>query len=119
MPGAAVRMAVVLAVSACLPANFAREPRQAPHINKVEPEVVQAGEIVVASGEYLDRSHVRDVVLANPDLTALAHIIQQTNESIKFQLPKSMPPGRYDILLATAEWQPELLDQQLFITVTY
>jgi len=49
----------------------------------------------------------------------LAHIIQQTSEFIKFRLPKLRPASRYDILPARAEWQPELLDQQLFITVTY
>ncbi len=112
-----LRMVALLGVSLCSPGNIGREPRDIPHVDRVEPDVVQAGNIVTAFGDHLDWSHVADVLLSDGVLVALAHIVEQESNFLRFSIPRSLEPGHYRVLLATAEQQSRLLDQQVVITV--
>jgi hypothetical protein len=112
-----LRMVALRVVSLCSPGNIGREPRDIPHIDRVEPDVVQTGDVVTAFGNYLDWSHVADVLLSDADVVALTHIVEQGSDCLKFRIPRSLAPGRYSVLLATGEQQSRLLNQQVVITV--
>ena len=112
-----LRIVALLGVSLCSPGNIDREPRDIPHVDRAEPDVVQAGSVVTAFGEHLDWSHVADILLSDGVLVALAHIVEQESNFLRFRIPRSLEPGRYSVLLATAEQRPRLLDQQVVITV--
>ena len=45
-----LRMVALLGVSLCSPGNIGREPRDIPHVDRAEPDVVQTGDIVTAFG---------------------------------------------------------------------
>jgi hypothetical protein len=112
-----LRLVALLGVSLSSPGNIGREPRDIPHVDRVEPDVVQTGDVVTAFGNYLDWSHVADVLLTDGDVVALTRIVEQESDFLRFRMPRSLAPGRYSVLLATAEQQPRLLDQQIVITV--
>ncbi|HXI43247.1 MAG TPA: hypothetical protein VNH18_30090 [Bryobacteraceae bacterium] len=111
-----LRMVALLGVSLGSPGN-SHEPRDIPHVERAEPDVVQAGNVVTAFGEHLDWSHVADVLLSDGVLVALAHIVEQESNFLRFRIPRSLEPGLYSVVLATAEQQSRLLDQQVMITV--
>jgi len=112
-----LRIVALLGVSLSSPGNIGREPRDIPHVDRVEPDVVQTGDVVTASGNDLDSSHVADVLLSDGVLVALTHIVEQERDFIRFRMPRSLAPGRYTVVLAMAEQQSRLLDQQVVITV--
>ena len=111
------RIVALLGVILCSPGSIGRDPREIPQVDRAEPDVVQNGDIVTAFGEHPDRTHVADVLLSDADVVALTHIIEQGSDFLRFRIPRSLAPGRYSVLLATAEQQPTLLDQQVVITV--
>lgn len=49
-----LRIVALLGVSLSSPGNIGREPRDIPHVDRVEPDVVKTGDIVTAFGSYLD-----------------------------------------------------------------
>ena len=53
-----LRIVALLGVSLCSPGNIGRETRDIPHVDRVEPDVVQTGDVVTALGNDLDSSHV-------------------------------------------------------------
>lgn len=112
-----LRMVVLLGVGLGSPGNIGHEPRGIPHVDRVEPDVVQTGDVVTAVGKYLDWSHVADVLLSDADVVALTHIVEQEDDFLRFRIPRSLASGRYSVLLCTAEEQPRLLDQEVVITV--
>ena len=88
---------------------MAGNPREIPHVDRAEPDVVQNGDIVTAFGEHLDRTHVANVLLSDADVVGLTHIIEQGSDFLRFRIPRSLAPGRYSVVLTTAEQQPTLL----------
>jgi hypothetical protein len=59
-----LRIVALLGVGLCSSGSTGRDPREIPHVDRAEPEVVQNGDIVTAFGEHLDRTHVTDVLLS-------------------------------------------------------
>jgi hypothetical protein len=112
-----IRVTSLLGLGLWLPLTSARDTREVPHVDRAEPTSLLAGDVVVAFGEHLDRSHVADVILGNVDVAALTHIIEQKVDFIRFRIPKPVAPGRYSILLAPAGNDPSLLDQRVYVTV--
>ena len=96
-----------------------RDPntRDLPRIDRVEPAVMRPGDVASASGQYLDRSKVADLLLTNGDLSALTHILEQHATLIRFRLPSTLEAGRYSILLVTREQQPRFIQQDVEIIV--
>ena len=112
-----LRIVALIGVSLSSPGNVGREPCDIPHVDRVEPDVVQTGDVVAAFGNYLDWSHVADVLLTDADVVWLSHIVEQGSDFLKFRIPRSLAPGRYRVVLATGEQRPTLLDQEVVITV--
>ena len=48
-----LRMVALLGVSLCSPGSIGRDPREIPHVDRAEPDVVQNGDIVTVFGEHL------------------------------------------------------------------
>jgi len=112
-----IRVTALVGLGLCLSLASARDPREVPHVDRAEPASVRPGEVVVAFGEHLDRSRVADVILSNGDIAALAHVIEQKVDYIRFRVPKPLTPNRYSILLAPAGHDAGLLDQRVYVTV--
>jgi hypothetical protein len=76
------------------------------------------GELVTGFGANLERSSVVDLILGSADTTALARIVEQQENLIRFRIPISLAAGRYRIVLVVSRrWGSELIDQETFIDV--
>jgi hypothetical protein len=76
------------------------------------------GELVTGFGANLERSSVVDLILGSADTTALARIVEQQENLIRFRIPSSLAAGRYRIVLVVSRrWGSELIDQETFIDV--
>ena len=109
----AMRIASLLATVILLPISIDRDLSPRPRVDRVVPEAAKRGEIVIAAGVNLDRSRVLDLILGNFEQTALTHIVEQSEVSIRFKIPQSLTPGTYRITLALANrWGFQTLEQQ-------
>ena len=114
----AVRISVLVLAPALFSASIDRDARQRPSVSHIEPQVVAPAEIVTAYGVNLDRSRVEELILANPERTAITHIVQQWPDLIRFRVPPSLEPGEYQIVLVVgSRWGTELVDQHIVLTV--
>jgi len=76
------------------------------------------GELVTGFGANLERSSVVDLILGSADTTALARIVEQQENLIRFRIPSSLAAWRYRIVLVVSRrWGSELIDQETFIDV--
>jgi hypothetical protein len=67
--------------------------------------------------EASKRSKVADVLLTDEDHSALTHILDQSDTSIRVRLPRMLKPGFYSIVLATRGHEMRFLDQDVTIKV--
>src|SRR5437773_1046568 len=108
----AMRMASLMATVILSPISIDRGLPSRPWVDWIEPHTAKAGALVTAVGVSLDRSHVLDLILSNLEETALTHIVEQSDVSIRFRVPQNLAAGRYTIVLALANrWGSETLDQ--------
>jgi hypothetical protein len=97
-----VRLVALLGVSLCSPGDIGRESRDIPHVDRVEPDVVQTGDVATAFGKHLDGSHVADVLLADADVVALTQCLSNgaTSSDSEFRNPSHQA--------ATTSYYPQL-----------
>jgi hypothetical protein len=100
-----VRILWLLATVVLSPVSVNLQWTSLPGVDRVEPAAARPGELVTGFGANLDRSSVVDLVLGSPDTTALARIVEQHDNLIRFRIPSSLAAGR------------ELIDQETFIDV--
>jgi hypothetical protein len=87
-------------------------------VDRVEPEVARPGAVVSALGVNLDRAHVLELILSSSDSTMLVHVVEQRENFIRFEVPRSPSATRYSIVLMIADdGGPELVDQLVYITI--
>jgi hypothetical protein len=72
-----------------------------PMMSAVMPETVRAGEEVVVTGSYLDKTRVSEVYLTDGKNDFKLQILEQGQESVKLRIPASMKPGRYQFMVLT------------------
>jgi len=115
----AMRIAPLVAAALLSPASIDRHQfRDRPRVDRVEPSAAKPGAVLAAFGVNLDRSQVTELMLSGQDVVALTHIVEQQEDMIRFRIPRSVMAGRYNILLALSDhWEPELLEQPVFVTV--
>jgi len=114
----AMQIVSLLATAVLSSVSVDRYTRDPPRVDRVEPDVAKPNEIVTAFGSNLGRTYVVDLILRSPDSDALAHIVEQRDDRIRFRIPQFPAASRYSIVLVLADrWEPQLVDQQVFITI--
>ena len=88
-----------------------------PVMRAVNPESVKAGEVATVSGEYLDKSRVKELYLTNNSGDIKVQMVEQTSVSIKFKLPEKVVPGRYNLLVLLAGDPERLIEEPARVTV--
>jgi hypothetical protein len=88
-----------------------------PVMRTVNPESVKAGEVATVSGEYLDKSRVKELYLTNNSGDVTVQIVDQTSVSIKFKLPEKVALGRYNLLVLMAGDPERLIEEPARVTV--
>ena len=62
-------------------------------ITGVDPMIARAGDLVIASGNGLDRSNINALYLTDGARTVRAAVLEQTATAIKFQVPEEAASG--------------------------
>jgi len=88
-----------------------------PVMRTVNPDSVRAGESATVSGEYLDKSRVKELFLTNNSSDIKVQIVEQTPQSIKFKLPEKVAPGRYNMLVLLVSEPERLIEEPARVTV--
>ena len=113
---------IMLACLLCLTfatalAAAADEPyRPVPMIKAVEPDTAKVGDAMTATGLHLDKSTVANLYLIQGDKTIDVKITNQSEEAIKFTVPDSAKPGRYQLMVFTAGTK-QYLEEPVFFKV--
>jgi hypothetical protein len=86
-------------------------------INSVDPESGKIGDTVGAVGEAIDKANVVELYLTDGSNDTKVVIVEQTDKLIKFKIPKTMKPGRYNLMIKTGGAAPKLLEQPVKMNV--
>jgi len=88
-----------------------------PVMRTVNPDSVKAGEVATISGEYLDKSRVKELYLTNTTGDVKLQVLEQTSVSIKFKLPEKVAPGRYNMMVLLVGDPERLIEEPAHVTV--
>lgn len=105
---------LILCAAALATLTFAQE---SPRMKSVEPASGKAGDELTVSGENLDAKFVKEVYLTDGKTDFKLQVIQQTAESVKVKISDKVKPGRYSLMVLTAEKTPKLIEQPVKCTV--
>ena len=103
-----------LLVAALIPCALAQD---SPRMKTVEPGNGKSGAELTVSGEHLDAKFVKELYLTDGKIDIKVEMLQQTAEAIKFKIPAKVKPGRYSLMVLTADAAPELIEQPVRFTV--
>src|SRR5690349_21609634 len=104
-------MKLSIAISLLVVASYAAfAQQQMPRLASVEPQNGKVGEVLIVSGENLQKDAVSKLFLTDGSNDTLIEITQQTATSIKFKIPKAKP-GRLALMMLTGAKAPKLIEQ--------
>ncbi len=85
-------------------------------LQSVEPGSGKTGDVVGAAGEAIDKSRVEELYLTDGTTDWKVEVLEQSESSIKFKIPK-IKAGRYSLMLKTTGPEVKLLEQPVRFTV--
>jgi hypothetical protein len=91
--------------------------QDSPRMKSVEPTSGKAGDEMTVSGENLDKKFVKEVYLTDGKTDLKMEVTSQEAEAIKAKVPAGAKPGRYSLMVLTAEKTPKLVEQPVKFTV--
>jgi hypothetical protein len=116
--GPDIQMKLSFAVSLLVAASFAAFAQQAmPRMASVEPQNGKVGDVLVVSGENLQKDTVAKVYLTDGTIDIEVEIADQTATAIKFKIPAKVKPGRLALMVRTGGKEPKLIEQPVKVTI--
>jgi len=76
---------------------------KSPRLTTVTPDTGKPNEEYLAAGENLAKDAVKDLYLTNGKDDIKVQILTQKEESIQFKVPGNTKPGRYGLMVLTAD----------------
>jgi hypothetical protein len=96
----------------------ADEPyRPVPMIKAVDPATAKVGDELTAIGTHLDKALVAELYMIQGEKTIQVKIVNQKGDAIKFAMPASVTPGRYQLMVLTTGDKPQYLEEPVYFTV--
>ena len=111
-----VLLLVLFLVAAAPGFSVVDEGRGVPHMRAVLPDTAKPGDLVVVSGDYLDRP-IGGVYLTTDDMEVKVEVLERSANTIKFKVPANIAPGRYRLAYLTAGVEPMFLLQPVWLAV--
>jgi|SRR5688572_6330287 len=87
-----------------------------PFIRAVEPTTAKVGDVVVASGTALARTHLAKLYLTSGNKDYIMEVLSQSTKEIKFKVPEDTPTGRFSLMVLTVKAEL-LIEQPTFLTI--
>jgi len=82
----------------------------------VTPDTGKASAEYSAAGENLSKAGVKELFLTNGKEDIKVEIVTQKEEAIQFKVPASTKPGRYSLMILTADGK-QLVEQPVKLTI--
>lgn len=92
-------------------------PPPTPVIKSVQPEQGKIGDVLRASGMFLDKSRAIELYFTSGTTDSKVDILEQSVSTIKFKIPAGVKPGRFHLTVRTPDDPPILLEQPVNVTV--
>lgn len=89
---------------------------KSPRLATVTPETGKPGAEYVTAGENLATDTVKELYLTNGKDDIKVEIVAQKSESIQFKAPGTVKPGRYSLMLLTADGK-QFIEQPVKLTI--
>lgn len=113
-----VSLLLLLLFTVAVAAMASDQPSQGvPVIGAVNPDNGKPGDLVTATGDYLDKARVAEVFLSAANKDIKVEILEQTAAAIKFKIPAEATAGRYGLTVLMAGGDPILLEQPVVLVV--
>lgn len=90
---------------------------QVPRLQSVEPPSGKSGDVILVSGENLDKDRVAKLFLTIGETDTEVEIQEQTAASIRFAIPAAAKPGQYNLTVQTTGETPTLMVQPVICEV--
>jgi hypothetical protein len=113
-----IQMKLSFAISLLVAASFAAFAQQAmPRLATVEPQNGKGGDVLVVTGENLQKDAVTKLYLTDGTNDLQVEITEQTASAIKFKIPAKAKPGRLALMVLTGGKEPKLIEQPVKVTI--
>ncbi len=89
---------------------------KSPRLATVTPETGKPAAEYVAAGENLAKDAVKGLYLTSGKDDIKVEIVTQKEESIQFKVPGNTKPGRYGLMILTADGK-QFIDQPVKLTI--
>jgi hypothetical protein len=106
-----------LSFAAAIAAASDEPYRPVPMIKAVEPDTVKVGDVLTATGANLDKTLVASLFMIQGENTIEVKMTSQTENAIKFAVPATAKPGRFQLMVLTTGTKPQFLEEPVFFTV--
>ena len=111
-------MKLYFAISFLVAAGIVAIAKQAmPRMASVEPQNGKSGDVLVVTGENLQKDTVTKLYLTDGTIDTPVEITEQTATAIKFKIPAKAKPGRLALMVLTGGKEPKLIEQPVKVTV--
>jgi hypothetical protein len=108
-----VSLIVLLLLVACF-ASYAQAVL--PRMTSVDPMNGKIGDVIVVTGENLQKANVAKVYLTDGKNDLVAEVLEQTETTIKFKIP-AKATGRMAVMVLTTGKDPQLIEQPVKVTI--
>jgi hypothetical protein len=88
-----------------------------PLVNSVDPKSGKPGAVLTAQGVRLGGDSVAGLFLTDGTIDVAAEIVEQTATSIKFEIPRTVKPGRYALMVLTSGPEGRYIEEPVKITI--
>lgn len=83
----------------------------------VEPDSGKIGDVIVVTGENLQKDTVAKVFLTDGKNDVAVEIVEQTAASIKFKIPAKAPNGRLALMVLTVGKDAKYIEQPVKVSI--
>jgi hypothetical protein len=99
-------------------ASFACYAQQAmPRMASVDPDSGKAGDVIVVTGENLQKDAVAKLFLTDGKNDTPVEILEQTATTIKFKIPTKVADGRLALMVLTVGKDAKYIEQPVKVTI--
>jgi hypothetical protein len=87
-----------------------------PRMTSVDPTNGKIGDVIVVTGENLQKANVAKLYLTDGKNDLVAEVVEQTDTTIKFKIP-AKATGRMAVMVLTTGKEPQLIEQPVKVTI--
>jgi|SRR4051794_22144616 hypothetical protein len=96
---------------------IAQAQQAMPRMTTIDPGNGKVGDILIVSGENLDKAQVEKIYLTDGKNDLQVDVSDQAATSVKIKIPAKAKPGRFALMLLTTGKEPKFIEQPVKLTV--